>query len=157
MKVIFLKDVAKVGQHGTMKDVADGYALNFLIPRGLAIQATPDKVAAHLAAQKREGEAREQQNKATSEAVHSLKGIRIEISVKATEKGGLFKSITAADIVKAIQEQRSVNIPLDSIALAKPIKETGEHNIKIAFGEVKIEITLAIVESADSRLGRKLD
>ena len=58
MKVIFLKDVAKVGQHGKMKDVADGYALNFLIPRGLAIQATPDKVAAHLTEQKREGEAR---------------------------------------------------------------------------------------------------
>ena len=147
MKVIFLKDVAKVGQHGTMKEVADGYALNFLIPRGLAIQATPDKVAAHLATQKREGEAREQQNKAISEAVHSLKGIRIEIAAKATEKGGLFKSITAADIVKAIHEQRKVSIPLETIALAKPIKETGEHAIKIAFGEVKVEITLAVIAS----------
>ena len=128
-----------------MKEVADGYALNFLIPRGLAIQATPDKVAAHLAAQKREGEAREQQNKATSEAVHSLKGIRLEISAKATEKGGLFKSITAADIAKAIHEQRKVSIPVETIALAKPIKETGEHMIKITFGEVKVEITLVIV------------
>lgn len=148
MKVIFLKDVAKVGQHGTMKDVSDGYALNFLIPRGLAIQATPDKVAAHLAAQKREGEARERQNKAISEAVHSLKGIRIEISAKATEKGGLFKSITAADIAKAIHEQRKVSIPLETITLAKPIKETGEHTIKIAFGEVKVEMTLAVTASA---------
>lgn len=148
MKVIFLKDVAKVGQHGTMKDVADGYALNFLIPRGLAIQATSDKVAAHLAAQKREGEAKERQNKMITEAVHSLKGIRIEISAKATEKGGLFKSITAADIEKAIQEQRRVSIPLETIALPKPIKETGEHTIKIAFGEVKVEMTLAIVASA---------
>ena len=148
MKVIFLKDVAKVGQHGTMKDVADGYALNFLIPRGLAIQATPDKVAAHLAAQKREGEAREQQNKMISETVHSLKGVRIEVSAKATEKGGLFKSITAADIVKAVQEQRSVDIPVETIALAKPIKETGEHALKITYGEMKVEITLAIIASA---------
>ncbi|MSU73740.1 50S ribosomal protein L9 [Candidatus Kaiserbacteria bacterium] len=148
MKVIFLKDVAKVGQHGTMKDVADGYALNFLIPRGLAIQATPDKVTAHLAAQKREGEAKELQNKAISEAVHSLKGIRIEISAKATEKGGLFKSITAADIVKAIQEQKKVNIPPETITLAKPIKETGEHTIKVAFGEVKVEMTLVIVANS---------
>jgi len=145
MKVIFLKDVAKVGQHGTMKEVADGYALNFLIPRGLAIQATPDKVASHLAAQKREGEAREQQNKMITEAVHSLKGIRIEIQAKATEKGGLFKSITAADIVKAVHEQRKVSIPAETIALAKPIKEVGEHNIKIAFGDVKVEIILGIV------------
>lgn len=148
MKVIFLKDVAKVGQHGTMKEVADGYALNFLIPRGLAVQATPDKVAAHLAAQKREGEAKAQQNKMVTEAVHALKGARIEISAKATEKGGLFKSITAADIVKAIQAQKKVSIPLEALALAKPIKEAGEHTIKISFGEVKVEMTLAIIASA---------
>ncbi len=148
MKVIFLKDVAKVGQHGTMKEVADGYALNFLIPRGLAIQATPDKVAAHLAAQKREGEAKEQQNKMITEAVHSLKGVRIEIGAKATEKGGLFKSITAAEIGKAIHEQKRVSIPLETIMLAKPLKEAGEHTIKIAFGEAKVEMTLAIIASA---------
>ena len=148
MKVIFLKDVAKVGQHGTMKEVSDGYALNFLIPRKLAVQATPDKVAAHLAAQKREGEAKEKHNKMITETVHSLKGVRIEISAKATEKGGLFKSITAADIVKAVQEQRSVSIPLETITLAKPIKEVGEHAIKISFGEAKVEIVLAISASA---------
>ncbi len=148
MKVIFLKDVAKMGQHGTMKDVADGYALNFLIPRGLAVQATPDKVAAHLAAQKREGEAKKQQNKAITEAVHSLKGVRIEMSARATEKGGLFKSITAADVVKAIQEQKGTSIPVDTVVLPKPIKEVGEHALKIAFGEAKVEITLAIVASA---------
>ena len=145
MKVIFLKDVAKVGQHGTMKDVADGYALNFLIPQGLAVQATPDKVAAHLAAQKREGEAKEQQNKAITEAVHSLNGARVEMTARATEKGGLFKSITAAELVKAIQEQKRVSIPVETITLAKPIKGTGEHNIKITFGDAKVEIVLAIV------------
>ncbi len=144
MKVIFLKDVAKVGQHGTMKEVADGYALNFLIPRKLAVQATPDKVAAHLATQKREGEAKEQQNKIITEAVHSLKGARVEIRAKATEKGGLFKSITAADILKAIQEQKGAKIPLEAIALEKPYKETGEHKLKIAFGEAKGELTLVI-------------
>ncbi|MBI5457205.1 50S ribosomal protein L9 [Candidatus Kaiserbacteria bacterium] len=147
MKVIFLKDVAKVAQHGTMKDVADGYALNFLIPRGLAVQATPDKVAAHLAAQKREGEAKEQQNKAITEAVHSLNGARIEMSARATEKGGLFKSITAADIVKAIQEQRKVHIPLETIDLPKPIKEVGEHALKIAYDKAKVEMVLAIIAS----------
>ncbi|OGG55952.1 50S ribosomal protein L9 [Candidatus Kaiserbacteria bacterium RIFCSPHIGHO2_02_FULL_55_20] len=144
MKVIFLKDVAKVGQHGTMKDVADGYALNFLIPQGLAVQATPDKVAAHLAAQKREGEAKEQHNKAITEAVHSLNGARVEMTARATEKGGLFKSITAADIVKAIQEQKRVSIPVETIALAKPLKEVGEHPIHIAFEKAKVEMVLAI-------------
>lgn len=148
MKVIFLKDVAKVGQHGTMKEVSDGYALNFLIPRKLAVQATPDKVAAHMATQKREGEAKEQHNKMITEAVHGLKAVRIEIAAKATKKGGLFKSITGADIVRAIHEQRKVSIPLESVALPKPIKETGEHGIHIAFGAAKVEMTLAIIASA---------
>ena len=76
MKVIFLKDVAKVGQHGTMKDVSDGYALNFLIPRGLAIQATPDKVAAHLAAQKREGEAHAAAEAELKKTIQGLEGAR---------------------------------------------------------------------------------
>ncbi len=148
MKVIFLKDVAKVGQHGTMKEVADGYALNFLIPRGLAVQATPDKVAAHIAAQKREGEAREKENATISEAVRSLKGARIEMTARATEKGGLFKSITGADIAKTIQEQKGTIVPVETIALSKPIKEVGEHTIKIAFNEAKSEMTLAIVASS---------
>lgn len=148
MKVIFLKDVAKVGQRGAMKDVADGYALNFLIPRGLAMQATPDKIAAHLAAQKREGEAKEQQNKAVTESVHSLNGARVEIAARATEKGGLFRSVTTADIVKAIQEQRKVSIPLETIDLPKPLKEVGEHTLKIAFDKAKVEMVLAIVASA---------
>ena len=148
MKVLLLKDVAKVGQHGTLKEVADGYALNFLIPRGLAVQATPEKVAAHMAAQKREGEARDMQNKMIVEALQSLKGIRIEIKVRATEKGGLFKSITSGDIVKTIQEQRKVTIPLESIELAKPLKEVGDHMIRLSHGEVKVDMTLAIVASA---------
>ena len=148
MKVIFLKDVAKVGQHGTMKDVADGYALNFLIPRGFALQATPDKIASHLAAQKREGEAREKEHKLITEAVLNLKGARIEVAARATEKGGLFKSITAADVLKAIHEQKKMSIPVETIVLPKPIKEVGEYTVRIAFGEAKVEIALAIVARA---------
>ena len=147
MKVIFLKDVAKVGQHGTMKDVADGYALNFLIPRGLAVQATPDKVAAHLAKQKRGEEARAAEHKALEEAVHSVKGAHLEIQAKATEKGGLFKSITTTDIKKELQRVLHVNIPEEAIQLSKPIKETGEHTIHIAYGDVKVDIVVAIVSS----------
>ena len=148
MKVLFLKDVGGVGQHGTLKEVADGYALNFLIPRKLAVQATPEKVAAHQAAQKREGEAREQHHALITEAIHSLKGTRIEIRTRATEKGGLFKSITAGDIAKAVLDQKRITIPVDSIQLSKPIKEVGEHAIRLSHGEAKADVVLAIVASA---------
>ena len=145
MKIILLKDVAKVGQHGSVKEVADGYALNFLIARGLAIQATPEKIATHEAAQKREEEARERAHAALVAAVQSLEGARIEIIVRATEKGGLFKSITAADIARAIQDQKGITLSEDIIDLSKPIKEIGENKITLALPDAKANLTFAVV------------
>ncbi len=145
MKIILLKDVAKVGQCGAVKEVADGYALNFLIARGLAIQATPEKVAAFEAAQKREGETREKVHAALVKAVQSLEGARIEITARATEKGGLFKSIVAADIVRAIVAQKGISIPEELIDLPKPIKQVGETKIVFAVTDAKAAITLAVV------------
>ena len=148
MKIILLKDVAKVGQHGTIKEVADGYALNFLIARGLAIQATPEKIAAHEAAQKREGEAREHAHAILVKAIQSLEGARVEITVRATEKGGLFKSITEADIARAIQDQKGIKIPEEAIVLQKPIKQTGETKTVLAVPDAKATITFVVVAAS---------
>jgi len=147
MKVILLKDVAKVGQHGTVKDVADGYALNFLIARGLAIQATPEKVAAYEATAKREGEAREKAHAALVKTIQSLEGAHIEAKVRATEKGGLFKSIVVHDIVKMISAQKGITLPEEVINFEKPIKQTGETKIALTLEKVKAELTLAVVAS----------
>ncbi len=145
MKVILIKDVAKVGQHGMIKEVSNGYALNFLIARGLAIQATPEKLAAYEAAQKREVEARDRESEALVKAIQGLEGSRVEIVARATEKGGLFKSVTATDIAKAILDQKRVDISQEMIALQKPIKETGEHSITIASGDAKAHFTISII------------
>lgn len=145
MKIILLKDVAKVGQRGTIKEVADGYALNFLIARGLAIQATPEKVAALEAAQKREGETREKVHAALVKDVQSLEGARIEITARATEKGGLFKSITTTDVARAIQDQKGIKIPEELIDLPKPIKQIGETKIVFAVTDAKATMTFAVV------------
>ncbi len=148
MKVILIKDVAKVGQHGTVKEVADGYALNFLIARGLAIQATPEKMAAHEMAQKREVEARERDHVALVKAIQSLEGARVEITARATEKGGLFKSITVSDIAKTILNKKGIKIQEEVIVLQKPIKQTGESKITLALPDVKAKITLAVIASS---------
>lgn len=140
MKVLFLKDVGGVGQAGTIKNVSDGYAMNFLIARGLAVQATPEKIAAHDAQVKREGEAHAAEEAELKKAIQSVEGMRIEMKVRATEKGGLFKSITAADIQKSLGK----NIPESAVQLEKPIKEVGEHAIKIKAAGVSAEIILAV-------------
>ncbi len=145
MKVILIKDVAKVGQHGMIKEVSNGYALNFLIARGLAIQATPEKLAAYEAAQKREVEARDREREALVKAIQGLEGARVEIVARATEKGGLFKSVTAADIAQAILDQKRVHVSQEVIVFQKPIKQTGEHSISIASGDAKAHFTLSIV------------
>jgi len=143
MKVILLKDVAKVGQHGTIKEVSDGYALNFLIARGLAVQATAEKVKQFEAQVKTESAEKEKREGEVKGLIESLEGKRIEMKVRATAKGGLFKSITVADIKKAL----GTNIPEDAIQLEKPIKQTGEHEITIASGNAKAKMILAVVAS----------
>jgi large subunit ribosomal protein L9 len=140
MKLIFIKDVGGVAQTGAVKDISDGYALNYLIPRGLAVQATAEALAKHQEKVKREGEAHEKEHAELAALVQSLEGKRVEIKARATDKGGLFKSITAADIVKAL----GVQLPAEAIALEKPIKEVGEHALNIKAAGVSVGITVAV-------------
>lgn len=147
MKVILLKDVGKVGQQGSVVDVADGFALNSLIPRGLAAQATAEKLAAHEAMQEQKAVARAHEAEALAATVRSVENARIELKLRATEKGGLFRAVTADDIAKALLAQRRALIPANAVGLAKPIKEVGEHAITIRASGAEAHVVLTI-ESA---------
>lgn len=144
MKIILLKDVGGVGRHGEVKDVSDGYALNHLIPNGFAEQATKEKIASHASAMKKETEAREKEQQALTANLQSLEGARIELSARATEKGGLFKSLGAADIQKAIREQERIDIPVATISLEKPLKELGEHEVELKTPDAKARLTVVV-------------
>ena len=144
MKVILLKDVKGVWQRGKIVEVKDGYAYNFLIPHKAAEQATPEKIAAHDAKEKQEATLHEQQNTALKMAVQSLNGKTLTVFARATEKGGLFKSLTTSDVVKAILDQLNIQIPETTVELEKPIKQTGEHAIKIKTADVAASIVLSV-------------
>ena len=148
MKIILLKDVGGIGRHGEIKDVSDGYALNHLIPRGLAQQATEEKIKTHAAAMQQETDARAKEQQSLAGAVQSLEGARIEISAKATEKGGLFKSLGVADIQKAIRDQKATTIPDSAIQLEKPIKTTGDHTVEMKAAGSSSRLTV-VVKKAD--------
>ncbi|MEK7069086.1 MAG: 50S ribosomal protein L9 [Patescibacteria group bacterium] len=145
MKIIFLKDVGGAGRVGEVKEIANGYAMNFLIPRGLAEQATPEKISAHEKRVASDVASKKEKEQKLASAVHSLEGARIELKVRATEKGGLFKAVTVADIIKLL----NVDIPEDAVRLEKPIKKTGEYKIGIVLGTAKAEITLAIIAKSE--------
>jgi large subunit ribosomal protein L9 len=131
MKVILIKDVGGVGKHGEVKTVADGYALNFLIPHGSAMQATPEKLREHAHRARELEEQHKKEEAALKAAVQSLEGVTVSMTLRATDKGGLFKSLVAADIVKAIHDQRNLHIPESALRLTKPIKQVGEHPIAL--------------------------
>lgn len=144
MKVIFLKDVRRVGQHGEIKNVADGYAANFLFPQKLAEPATEAKIA-QFEKQKQEhaaelAKAEEQQDKKVS----SLRGKKVTITARATEKGGLFKAITAKDVSKAILGEHSLEIGEDMLHLSDPIKTVGEYKVVIQSKNQKADMTVVI-------------
>jgi len=132
MKVIFLKDVGGVGQKGSVKEVKDGYAINFLIAQGLAIQATPEKLAAYAKKHAEEMAQKEKETQALTKAVEGLRGARIEIKVRATEKGGLFKAVGPKEIGEALKEQKGVTLSPEAIRPLEPVKTTGDHIIKIS-------------------------
>lgn len=144
MKVILLKDIRGLGKIHEIKDVSDGYARNMLFPRKLAEVATEEKVRS-IEAQKKAHEvelARIEEELA--QKIRGLQGKKTTISARATEKGGLFKGITASDISRAIVLEHKVLIPEAHIALSGAIKTVGEHSVSLVSKKVKSETILEI-------------
>ena len=146
MKVILLQDVEKLGKKFDMKEVANGYALNFLIPKGMAKKATKEMLE-WLKMQKEilEKKAVEELKK-TQDFASSIDGQEIMLSVKIGEEGQLFESITAQKIAEKMKEL-GFEIKKNQIDLIEPIKELGEFPIKIKFEHnLEAEIKLIITE-----------
>jgi len=151
MKVILLKDVQKLGKKFDIKDVADGYARNFLIPKKMVKPASEAAIKA-LEAEKEAAETVAVLDlKATEEIVANLDGQEIEISVKVSEEGKLYGALTPLKISKALQE-KGFEIKKSQIKINEPIKEAGEHEITIEFShglEAKIKIIVIEEKEAD--------
>lgn len=131
MKVIFLKDVVKVGKRNDVKEVNDGYAINFLFPNKLAERAT-DKSIKELELKKKELTVqREIQEELLVKNLEEIKGKVIIIEAKANEKGSLFSSIHKKEILEAMQKEHRATINEEFLILEKPIKEVGEFEIPI--------------------------
>ena len=131
MRVIFLQDVPRVGRRYEIKEVNDGYAVNFLLPRKLAEVATPRAI---LEMEKRQKEIvieREVQESLLLKNLEEIKGKMLTIKAKADEKGHLFSGIHQKEILDAMREQHHAAIAPEFIVLEKPIKAVGEFEIPI--------------------------
>jgi len=149
MKVILLKDIKNLGRKLDVKHVSDGYARNFLVPRGLARLASQDALdELDEELRKREMLATEELE-ATQGAAEELDGLDVYISAKADEQGTVYGGVNAKAIQKALQEM-GVTIDTKAVKIEEPIKEVGEHRVTIELEHgIEAEIKL-IVEAEES-------
>jgi large subunit ribosomal protein L9 len=147
MKVILQKPVDKLGSPGDIAEVADGYARNYLIPRGLAIRAQKGAVKqadvlkkGHIARlSKQKGEFEALASKLISEGP-------LRVSARAGEEGKLFGSVTAADIADALAAQSDVQVDRKDVHLDEPIRSIGVHEVRVKlFHEVEPVITVEVI------------
>ena len=145
MKVILLNDVPKLGKRGDLMEASEGYARNFLIPKGLAEEATPSKVnewkTRHEARQYRE-----EKNRAVAEEQRKLlQGKRVVLTVSAGEKGKLFGGVTGADIAEGIEKQLGVRVDKKDIRLEETVRHTGAYTVVLRlFPGVEAQMTLQV-------------
>lgn len=145
MKVILQKPVDKLGAPGDIVEVADGYARNYLMPRGMAVKATKGGVK-HIDSLKRAHTTRTNKAKAEAEQVASrLIGTPIAVSAHAGEEGKLFGSVTASDIAEAIEKQAGIRVDRHDVHLDEPIRSVGTHEVRIhLFAEVDPVISVEV-------------
>ena len=144
MRVIFLKDIPRIAKKYDVKEVPDGYAMNFLLPRKLAELATPKAVTELEKNKKNIAIEREVQADLLLKNLEEIKGKVLHIKSKADEKGHLFSGIRRRDIVDAMKTEYRADIDEGVIKLEKPIKEIGEHEIPLEIHGHKSSFKLLI-------------
>lgn len=146
MKVVLMKDVKAQGKKGDIINVSDGYARNFLLPRGLAKEATSNALN-DLKGQKEAEQFRHDTEVAgAKQTADKINGVTVELSAKAGDNGKLFGSITAADVAEALKMQHHVVIEKKKFSIPDGIKHTGvtEVDVKIypsISAKIKVNVT----------------
>ncbi len=148
MRIVLRSDVPNLGKRGDICDVADGYARNFLLPKGHAIPANSG-IAQQAATMRKARETKDAHDRQVAEGVaRSLVQLVIRVPMRAGAEGRLFGSVTTANIADAISEQASVDIDRHRIQLEEPIKTLGTHEVPVRLhSEVEFPVTVEVVRS----------
>ncbi len=149
MKVILTKDVVALGEIGSVAEVARGYARNYLIPQGLALEATRGNLAQVEQVKARYAELRAKEQESALANLAQLEGVSVTIAQRVGEGERLYGSVTAAMIITALEAQ-GFNIDRRQLDLPEPIKKLGSYQVPVRLApEVKAEITVAVVAEAE--------
>jgi len=144
MKVILLKDIPKLGKRFDIKEVNSGHALNFLIPRGMVVTGTPEALKRVELDKKAEVGERKLHEDLLIKNIASLEQVVLKVIGKANTKGHLFAGLHREEIAVELAKQSHIQIDSSSIVLEHPIKEVGEHIIKVSAGGKSTQFKLVI-------------
>ncbi len=151
MKIVLRQDVPKLGEKGTVQTVKDGFARNYLIPKGMAVLATPGElktVEENDRVQTRKIAKQEQQLQSLADRIA---GKRLEFTAKAGEQGRLYGSITSGDVAEKLGELVREEIDRRKVALDDPIRTLGEHSVTINLvGRLRPQVTVIVRGDADT-------
>lgn len=135
MKVIFIKDAPGAGKKGEIKEVNDGYANNFLLAKGLVVVATGE-IQAKVAKENKEAEAKRKKEIEKLQALKADLEKRVfTVKIKVGDKGQIFSGVHEKDIATAVNSKMSLGLEKNQILLDKPIKELGEHKVKVKLAQ----------------------
>jgi large subunit ribosomal protein L9 len=144
MKVIFLKEVPKIGKKYEIKDVNDGYAMNFLLPKKLAEAATAGKVREIEEMKKTVQIEQKIQDDLLMKNLAQISGLELILKEKTSESGHLFKSISKDEIVQKMKKDYHIDISPDCLVLDKNIKSLGEYSVPVQVKDKKTSFKLII-------------
>lgn len=144
MKIILLKDVKGTGKAGEIKEVADGYARNCLIKKGLAEEATSVKINSLNIKKDAQDFHKQEEIKALKEQAKKLNGEKITVKIKCGENGKIFGSVTSKEIAESLSD-KGFSVDKKKILLKEGIKSLGEYQVEVkflpdVFAKIKVEV-----------------
>jgi large subunit ribosomal protein L9 len=148
VKVILLREIKNLGKEGDIKDVSDGYARNYLIPKGLAAEATANRLKENQEKKLRVQKQKEREKNEAQYFKEQLDGKALTIKVKTGGGNKLFGSVTSREISAIISEQLGISLDKKKIDLAEPIKHLGEYAVKIRLYP-SIQAVIKIIVTAE--------
>lgn len=145
MKVILQVDVKKIGNKGDVVEVAEGYGRNYLLPRGLAVEANPGNLRQVAEVKKAESSKVDRELKEAEKIGSTLQDKKVNVSAKVGEGGRLFGSITTQDIAEQLRRQLSVEIDKRKIDVREPIKTLGSHPVTVkVHPKIHVSVTVEV-------------
>jgi large subunit ribosomal protein L9 len=151
LKLLLNESIKNVGKVGDVVEVSPGYARNYLLPKGLAVEPTPGNVK-KIEARRKEVERQERERREQQEAlIKQLAGVEVALERKANEQGHLFGSVSATDIAKALQGQ-GFNINPDDVNLPGKLDRIEKYTVKIRFADdLESDLKVWIAPDAESK------